>query len=251
MARVPIERVRAGPARKKSISRCRAAARTAPSPGACSTDPRGRAARDRGHLRLQSAGAINAVMLADGLTRRRAARRRAKRLADSGARSASRRSAGARARRGRPAALVHCRCRPSPTQSLVRCADAVSGRPTTSTRSNINPLRDLIEQLRSTSTRARLLHSSSSSSPPPMSTPAGCGVPARNDHGRRGDGLGLPADAVSRGRDRRRTLLGRRLYGQSRDLSVSSAATSTEDVLIVQINPLERSMVPTQPRTRS
>ena len=46
------------------------------------------------------------------------------------------------------------------------------------------------------------------------------GVHPRGDHARGGDGLGLPAAPVPRGRDRRRALLGRRLQRQSGDLSV-------------------------------
>ena len=45
----------------------------------------------------------------------------------------------------------------------------------------------------------------------------------RRGHGRCGAGLGLPADRVPGGRDRRRSLLGRRLHGQSGDLTVPRA----------------------------
>ena len=48
------------------------------------------------------------------------------------------------------------------------------------------------------------------------------GFPAREDHRRCGDGVGLPAAAVQGGDDRRRALLGRRLSRQSRRSSPSS-----------------------------
>ena len=57
-----------------------------------------------------------------------------------------------------------------------------------------------------------------------MCTPAALrDLSARQDHGRRGDGVGLPAAPVPRGRDRRRALLGRRLPRQSRRSFRSSA----------------------------
>ena len=57
---------------------------------------------------------------------------------------------------------------------------------------------------------------SSSSSRRPMSAPdAAARVPQRRDHARRAARLGLPADHVPGGGDRRRSLLGRRLFRQS------------------------------------
>ena len=55
--------------RRRSTSRCRAAARTAPSPGACSITCSRTAGSTIEGISGTSAGAMNAVMLADGLAR--------------------------------------------------------------------------------------------------------------------------------------------------------------------------------------
>ena len=76
-----------------------------------------------------------------------------------------------------------------------------------------------------------------------------CPRPARSrfhrqgGHRRRGDGLGLPALPVPRGRDRRRGLLGRRLHGQSGALPLLRRQ-GLEDILLVQVNPIRREDVP-------
>ena len=91
---------------EESISRCKAAARTAPSPGACSTICSTMAALEIEGISGASAGAINAVMLADGLARGGPEEAR-KRLAEFW-RAASRDGdlPELPARRGRPAVLV-------------------------------------------------------------------------------------------------------------------------------------------------
>ncbi len=64
-----------------------------------------------------------------------------------------------------------------------------------------------------------------------------------------GDGLGLPAQRVSGGDDRRRALLGRRLHGQPGAVSVSYRQRSdTADIVVVQINPIERKGTPRTPQ---
>ena len=73
------------------------------------------------------------------------------------------------------------------------------------------------------------------------------GIPQRRDHARRAARLGLPADDVPGGRDRRRDLLGRRLFRQS-DHHAAGARMRLDDTILVQINPVER---PGTPRTRA
>ena len=85
---------------------------------------------------------------------------------------------------------------------------------------NINPLRDLIERfvdfdaVRAVPGHEPVHLGDQRAHRPPARVSAG------QDHRRRDHGVGLPAVPVSRGRDRRRALLGRRLHGQSGDLPV-------------------------------
>ena len=87
---------------------------------------------------------------------------------------------------------------------------------------NINPLKDVIERFVDFEAvrafdKLQLFISATN-----VQDRAPQGFPAREDHRRRGDGLGLPAAAVQGGDDRRRALLGRRLSRQSRRSSRSS-----------------------------
>ena len=160
-----------------------------------------------------SAGAVNAVMLADGLARggpqeaRRAAR------ANSGGRQASAaacRRCNARAI-ARLFAFVPRHGTPMPwLGALSRYLSPYDLNPL-----NINPLQGLIERFvdfdRIRDDAERELFISADQCP----FRRAAGVHARGDHRRGGDGVGLPAAPVPRGRDRRRALLGRRLQRQS------------------------------------
>ena len=68
------------------------------------------------------------------------------------------------------------------------------------------------------------------------------------DHAGRAARLGLPADHVPGDRDRRRRLLGRRLFRQPDDDAADPRAATPSDTILVQINPVER---PGTPRTRA
>ena len=165
-----------------------------------------------------SAGAINAVMLADGLARGGA----------DGSAQAPRRFLACREPRRQPAGLQRgvvdrlfsfTPYEGSPVQAwfdaLARYFSPYDLNPL-----NINPLRDLIERfvdfdaVRACREIQPLHLGHQRAHRPPARLPAG------EDHSRRRDGVGLPAVSVPRRRDRRRALLGRRLHGQSGDLPV-------------------------------
>ena len=155
---------------------------------------------------------------------RRARARRAARRRESGSPSSgARRASTATCRRSSAPSSTGCsrscrskarRCRPGST----RCRAVF--RPTTSIRSTSIRCKDLIERfvdfeaVRNCAELAAVHLGHQCAHRPPAR------VSAREDHRRRGDGVGLPAVPVPRGRDRRRALLGRRLSRQSGDLSV-------------------------------
>ena len=165
-----------------------------------------------------SAGAINAVMLADGLARGGPEEAR-KRLADFWrAASLDGNLPAAPAQRGRPAVLVHA-LRGLAGAGLVQRGRALHV-----------AVRSQPAQHQSAARPDRALRRFRRGARLPGHQPVHLGdqcahrPPARlsagEDHRRRRDGVGLPAVSVSRGRDRRRALLGRRLHGQSGDLPV-------------------------------
>ena len=188
----------------------------APSPGAspitCSPTARLEVAGISG----ASAGAINAVMIADGLARGGPEEAR-KRLADFW-RAASAggdlpplqravadrlfsllpfATTGAGLVRGDGALFLALRAQSAEHQPAAR-AD--------------RPLRRFRRGARR---RARTVHLDHQRAHRPHAH-----LSARQDQRRRGDGVGCAAAAVSRGRDRRRAALGRRLHEQSADVSV-------------------------------
>ena len=187
------------------------------SPGAspiiCSADGRLEVAGISG----ASAGAINAVMIADGLARggpEEARKRLAAfwRAASAGgdlppvqravadrlfSLAAVRDLAGAGLVRGDVALLLALRTQSAEHQSAAR------------------PDRPLRRFRRGARRRARTVHLDHQRAHRPHAH-----LPARQDRRRRGDGVGGAAAAVSRGRDRRRAALGRRLHEQSADVSV-------------------------------
>ena len=119
-----------------------------------------------------SAGAMNAVMLADGLARG-GPQEACKRLAEFWrAGEPRRRPAGAAARRDRPAV----RLRSARRHAGAAWFDALSRywSPYDLNPLNINPLKDLIERFVDFDA-LRALPGRRCSSPPPMSTPGGCG----------------------------------------------------------------------------
>ena len=75
-------------------------------------------------------------------------------------------------------------------------------------------------------------------------------VPQRRHHAGGADGLGLPADPVPGGGDRRRALLGRRLFGQS-DLGAAGQRARLDDTILIPINPVERPGTPKTPMRSS
>ena len=164
-----------------------------------------------------SAGAVNAVMLADGLKRGGPEEAR-KRLADfwRAASLGGDLPAVQRAVTDRLFSLL-----PSEGSPTFDWLNAWSNylSPYDVNPLNINPLKDLIERfvdfdgLRADA-RGNLHRRHQCADRPPAY------FPAREDFRRSGDGLGLPAGGVPRGRDRRRALLGRRLSRQSGALSV-------------------------------
>ena len=213
-----VRRLRPPTARSASISRCRAAARTARSPGACSMNCSPTGGIEIEGMSGTSAGAINAVMVADGLARGgpRGSAQAPRRFLARG--EPRRRHVDAQPRHLRPAVLA------DPDR---RRADA--GRGSTPCRSylspydlnplNINPLKDLIVRF--------VDFDAVQKSEMPLF------IAATNVHtGRlrvfprdKIDADAVMASAalplrVPRGRDRRRALLGRRLHRQPADLSV-------------------------------
>ncbi len=160
-------------AKKRSISRCRAAARTAPSPGACSIICSTTGGSQVEGISGTSAGAMNAVMLADGLARGgpRGGAQAARRVLARG--EPRRRSAGAAARGDRPAVLASCRCEDSPMQLLVQRAVALSLalRPQPAQHQSAQGPDRALRRFRG---GARLHEICSSSSPRPMCIPGDC-----------------------------------------------------------------------------
>ena len=211
----------------------------APSPGACSTICWRTSGSSIEGISGTSAGAINAVHAGGRAGARRAARgaQAARRFLARG--EPRRQPAGAAARGDRPAVLVHAarrlrRCRPGSMRCRAIC------RPTTSTRSTSIRCKRPDRTLRRFRGGAHMRDLQLFVSATNVQTGRAARVSAREDHGRRGDGVGLPAALVPRGRDRRRALLGRRLSSATRRSFRSSAPPTTEDVLVVQINPLVR-----------
>ncbi len=80
---------------------------------------------------------------------------------------------------------------------------------------------------------------------------AGARLPQCRDHAGRAAGLGLSSDDVSGGRDRRRDLLGRRLFRQSDDDAARSTNCDSKDTILIPINPLERPGTPKSARATS
>ncbi len=171
-----------------------------------------------------SAGAINAVMLADGFARGGARGSAQAARGILARREPRRQSPGAPARRRRPAVLVHA------LRGLARAGLVQRG------RALHVALRSQSAQHQSAARPDRALRRFRRGARVPGHQPVHFGhqcahrpparVSAGQDHRRCRDGVGLPADAVSRGRDRRRALLGRRLHGQSGDSFRSSARRS-------------------------
>ena len=163
-----------------------------------------------------SAGAVNAVMLADGL-RAAGLRRRANVLPTSGARRASAatcRRCSARCRTAVLAGADRGFADFNWFDGLVALSLALRSQPAQH-QSAQGPDRTL-RRFRGVARRcAPDLHRGHQCAHRPAAY-----ISARQYHRRGGDGLGLPAVRVSRGRDRRRALLGRRLSRQSGDLSV-------------------------------
>ena len=203
---------------RRSTSRCRAAARTAPSPGACSTICSTDERLEIEGISGASAGAMNAIMLADGLARG-GPEEAQKRLADFWrAVEPRRQSAAAAARRGRAPAVVPA-ARRLAGASLAR-RDVALFSPYDVNPLNINPLSDVIERfvdfdavrncealqlfIPATNVHTGRLHVFSREKITADAVMASACLPT----------------AVSRGRDRRRALLGRRLSRQSGDLPV-------------------------------
>ena len=83
------------------------------------------------------------------------------------------------------------------------------------------------------------------SSPPPTCVPVGVASFEPRDHPGRPARLGLPAHPVPGGRDRRRGLLGRG-YSATDD-HASGAECEAKDIILVQINPVERAGTPRPP----
>ena len=165
-----------------------------------------------------SAGAMNAVMLADGLARGGPEEAR-KRLAEFWRAASLDGNLPALQRSVVDRLFSFTPYEGSPVQAWF---DAVARymSPYDLNPLNINPLRDLIERfvdfdaVRACRDDQPVHLGDQRAHRPPAHLSAGQG------HRRRDHGVGLPAVSVSRGRDRRRALLGRRLHGQSGDLPV-------------------------------
>ena len=165
-----------------------------------------------------SAGAVNAVMLADGLARGGRAEAQ-KRLADFWRAVSSTGNLPAVQRAVMERLLSFTPLEGAPVQAWL---DGLSRyfSPYDVNPLNINPLQDLIERfvdfeaLRAFSDLQIFISATN------VQTGRVRIFSAREDYRRGGDGVGLSADAVPCRRDRRRALLGRRLSRQSGDLSV-------------------------------
>ena len=192
----------------------------APSPGACWTISWATSGFSVEGVSGTSAGAVNAVMLADGLTR--GGREEAqKRLADFWRAVSSNGNLPARAARGDGTDVVVHAARRHADAGLVRCGVALflslrrQSAQHQSVQGSDRPLRRFRGVARQFRPAALRIGDQCADRP-------GAHLSARQDHGRRGDGVGLPAAPLSRRRDRRRALLGRRLSRQPGDLSVLS-----------------------------
>ena len=159
-----------------------------------------------GWVSATSAGAVNAVALAVRSARRRQA---------GGARQAAQRLGGrAQGRRARSVAPQSVSLRPE-----SRSAAGARGEPVVALRVQSAGVRSAApaahgcDRLRQA---ARELAGRAADRRDRGGERAGAHLPRRRGHRRRGAGIGLPADAASRRRDRRRRLLGRRLLGQPR-----------------------------------
>ena len=205
------------PRSRPSTWPCRAAAPTAPSPGASSTACSRTSASSSRASRATSAGAMNAVVLAYGLAEAAARRPRGARPGSGGG------SADAAADRSAAAVDWLRLSRLAGNHAL----DYLAGLPACSTGdqprvvalqlnpANYNPLRRRWTQ--------SVDFDAARSRPAPAAVPVAATnvrtgkvtrLPRRRDHRRRRAGLGLPAVHVPGGGDRRRGLLGRRLHGQ-------------------------------------
>ncbi len=167
-----------------------------------------------------SAGAINAVMVADGLARGGPEEAR-KRLADFW-RAASR--DGDMSKLNRVVADRLFSLIPIAVTPFQPWFDAMSQNlsPYDLNPLNINPLKDLIVRFvdfDAVKKSGMPLFIAATN----VQTGTAARLSARKDRRRRGDGLGGAAVRVPRGRDRRRAVLGRRLHRQPADLSRSSA----------------------------
>ena len=165
-----------------------------------------------------SAGAINAVMLADGLAR--GGREEAqKRLADFWRAASSNGNLPSLQRAVVERLLSFTPLEGTPVQAWL---DALSQyfSPYDTNPLNINPLQRRDRALRRLQGAASLRRPAAFHFRHQRADRPRAHLSARQDHRRRGDGVGLPAAPVPRGRDRRRALLGRRLSGQPGDLPV-------------------------------
>ena len=160
-----------------------------------------------------SAGALNAVVLADGLARGGPQEAR-KRLAEFW-RAASFGGNLPDLQRGVVERLFSFVPRPSAAVPPWLGAFSQLWSPYDLNPLNINPLKELIERFR------RFRPDPRRPRPPPLRLGHQCAhrraarVRPRRDHRRGRDGVGLPAALVPRGGDRGRSLLGRRLQQQS------------------------------------
>ena len=192
-----------------------------------------------------SAGAMNAVVLARGLLRRRRATARGGTLEEF---LAVRQSTRARCRRSQRKVFDGFfgagRCDASPAywwfDVVTHYASPYDFNPL-----DINPLRDHLaddDRFRAgPRLRARLKLFIAATN---VET-GKIAVFERDDaHRRSCDGLGLPAAPVPGRRDRRRALLGRRLYAAIRRCSRCSTRPIATTSIIVQINPIERAETP-------
>ena len=141
-----------------------------------------------------SAGAINAVMLADGLARggRDGGAKTARRFLARGLQH--RQSAAGAARGGGAAVVVHAGRRLAGA-GLVRCDVAVffALRFQSAQHQSAEGSDRAFRRFRK---RCVVRRHASCSFRRPMCRPGGCGFSAREDHRRRGHGFGLPADAL-------------------------------------------------------
>ena len=220
----------AGVARRRmaagaSTSPCRAAARTAPSPGACSTG-----FLEEDDLEIEAISATSA-----GATERRGAQarlaaRRQRRRPRSGSTPSGCASPVSKARSARrsidwlravsparpsPRACSSSAPPSSPTEAVTRVFSPYQFNP-----ANYHPLRAIVEEMIDPDGDGARAAAPSSSSTPPTSATASRGSSRRRDHRRRDPRLGLPARALPGHRDRRpahrppRGVLGRRLHRQ-------------------------------------